>query len=73
MFKILVVFLLLVIVSSLFSGMYYMVKDKGKTDRAVKALTWRIGISVALFALLLIGSQTGLIQPHGVTPTQHTP
>ena len=68
MFKILVVVILLVIVSSLFTGMYYMMKDKGKSDRAVKALTWRIGISVTLFALLLIGAETGLIEPHGVTP-----
>jgi putative copper export protein len=65
-FKILVVLLLLVIMSALFSGMYYMMKDKGKSDRAVKALTWRIGLSVALFALLMIGAATGLIEPHGV-------
>ena len=69
MFKILVVILLLMILSALFSGMYYMMKDKGKSDRTVKALTWRIGISVALFALLLIGAMTGLIEPHGVYPT----
>jgi len=68
MFKVLVIILLLVIVSALFSGMYYMMKDKGKTDRVVKALTWRIGISLALFALLFIGQATGLIQPHGVYP-----
>jgi len=67
-FKILVVVVLLMIVSSLFTGMYYMMKDKGKSDRAVKALTWRIGISVTLFALLLIGAATGLIEPHGVSP-----
>jgi len=65
-FKILVVLLLLVILSTLFSGMYYMMKDKGKSDRVVKALTWRIGLSVVLFALLMIGAATGLIQPHGV-------
>ncbi|HEC28758.1 MAG TPA: twin transmembrane helix small protein [Gammaproteobacteria bacterium] len=65
MFKILVVALLLVIISALFSGMYYMMKDKGKSDRTVKALTWRIGISIALFVILLIGQATGLIEPHG--------
>ena len=65
-FKILVVLLLLVIVSTLFTGMYYMMKDKGKSDRLVKALTWRIGISVVLFALLMLGAATGVIEPHGV-------
>lgn len=67
-FKIMVVILLLVIVSTLFSGMYYMMKDKGKSDRLVKALTWRIGISVTLFAILLIGAWTGIIEPHGIYP-----
>ncbi len=42
-----------------------MMKDKGKSDRTVKALTWRIGISIALFVILLIGQATGLIEPHG--------
>jgi len=65
-FKILVVILLLVIVSALFSGMYYMMKDKGKSDRLVKALTWRIGISLTLFVILLVGAWTGMIEPHGV-------
>jgi hypothetical protein len=31
----------------------------------VRALTWRIGLSVALFLLLLLGWYLGLIQPHG--------
>lgn len=66
LFKILVVLILLIILSALFSGLYYMMKDNGKSERVVKALTWRIGLSVALFALLLIGAATGLIQPHGL-------
>ena len=32
----------------------------------VQALTVRISLSVALFALLLVGYHFGLIQPHGV-------
>ena len=67
-FKILVVILLLVVFSALFSGMYYMMKDKGKTDRVVKALTWRIGVSLTLFVILLVGAWTGMIEPHGVYP-----
>ena len=70
MFKILVIILLVVIVSALFTGLYYMMSDKGKSDRVVKALTWRIGISVTLFILLFIGQATGLIEPHGVYPGQ---
>jgi len=68
LFKIIVVGLLLVIIGSLGSGLYFMMHDKGKTDRTVRALTWRIGLSLAAFALLMIGAATGLITPHGVVP-----
>jgi len=68
MFKILVMLFLASVLFSLGSGLYYMMKDRGKGDRAVRALTWRIGISIFLFVLLLLGAQFGLIEPHGVTP-----
>jgi len=66
--KIIVVLFLLFIVGSLFSGLYYLVKDKGASERTVRALTLRISLSVILFILLMIGYATGLLQPHGVTP-----
>ena len=66
--KIIVVLFLVFIVGSLFSGMYYLVKDKGTSERTVRALTLRISLSVLLFILLMIGYATGLLQPHGVTP-----
>ena len=50
-FKILVVLLLLVILSALFSGMYYMMKDKGKSDRAVKALPDDTPVNTILFPM----------------------
>lgn len=68
MFKLLVVLFLASVLFSLGSGLYYMMKDKGKGDRAVRALTWRISISIFLFILLLVGAQLGYIEPHGVTP-----
>lgn len=68
MFKLLVVLFLASVVFSLGTGLYYMMKDKGKGDRAVRALTWRISISIFLFILLLLGAQFGLIDPHGVNP-----
>lgn len=46
-----------------------MMKDKGKSDRNVTALSWRLGISVALFVMLLIGAMTGIIEPQGSHPT----
>ncbi len=68
MAKLLVVVVFLAILGSLASGLVFLVKDKGRTDRTVKALTWRIALSVSLFALLFVLFATGLITPHGVQP-----
>lgn len=58
---ILIVAFLLSIAYNLFAGLYYMMQDKNQGKRTVKSLTWRIGLSVALFAIILIGMATGLI------------
>lgn len=57
---------LAVIVYNLGAGLYYMIVDKGGSDRMVKALTRRIALSVALILLVLIGIATGVVEPHGV-------
>ncbi len=57
---------LVVIVYNLGAGLYYMMVDKGGSDRMVKALTRRIALSVALILLVLIGIATGVVEPHGV-------
>jgi hypothetical protein len=66
--KIIVVLFLIAIIGSLFSGLFYLVRDKGTSERTVRALTLRISLSVLLFILLMIGYATGLLHPHGVTP-----
>lgn len=64
--KILVIAFMVVIIYNLFAGLYYMLTDKGRSDRTVKALTWRIGLSVALILLIIAGILTGIIHPHGI-------
>ena len=64
--KAIVVLFLLIIIGSLFSGLFYLVKDKGTSERTVRALTVRISLSVLLFILLMAGYATGLLQPHGI-------
>lgn len=68
--KIVVLVLLLTILVTLASGLVFLVKDKGSGDRMVKALTWRIGLSLLAFALLMAGYLAGFVQPHGVFPVQ---
>lgn len=66
MIKILIVACLVGIVVSLGSGLFHLVNGKGESNKMVKSLTWRIGLSVALFVLLLIAWSQGLIEPHGI-------
>jgi len=66
LFKTIVIFILFLVVSSLFTALYSMIKDKGQSNRTVKMLTMRIGMSIGLLILLLIGYQLGWINPHPV-------
>jgi hypothetical protein len=59
--RIVVILFLVVIVGSLFSALYYLVRDKGRGERTVKALTLRIALSVTLFLLLMLGYYFGFI------------
>ncbi len=59
--KIFAVLMLLAIVGSLFSGLFFLYQDRGSGERTVRALTLRIGLSLTLFILLLVGFRTGLI------------
>lgn len=61
-----VVAMLGLIVYHLGAGLYYMIVDKGTTNRTVKSLSWRIGLSIALIAMVSLGIATGVVQPHGV-------
>lgn len=61
--KTVIILMLITIVGSLFSALLYMFKDQGNSDRMVKALTLRIGLSITLFLLLLAGFYFGLIPP----------
>lgn len=64
--RVVLVAFLAVIVYNLGAGLYYLMRDKGQSDRTLDALTRRIAISVALFVLLLAGFATGIIEPHGI-------
>jgi Protein of unknown function (DUF2909) len=59
--RIVVIIFIIVILASLGSALFYMIRDRGTTERTAKALTLRIALSVALFLLLMLGSYFGLI------------
>lgn len=49
------------ILFSLFSALFFLLKDKGGSTRTVKALTIRVVLSITLFVLLLLGFHFGFI------------
>jgi len=72
--KFIIVIALIAIVGALLFAGRAMVQDgkdgKPKTNRMANALTWRIGLSVALFLFILLAHFLGWIQPTGIGPGQ---
>jgi apolipoprotein N-acyltransferase len=64
--RIIVVGLLVAIVLSLASALYYLSTGKGDSGKMLRALTVRVALSLALFALLMIAWRLGLITPRGL-------
>jgi Protein of unknown function (DUF2909) len=64
--KPLIVLTLLAIVASLGKALFSMSSGPEQSARVVEALSWRIGLSVALFVSLLLSYHFGLIAPHTV-------
>jgi hypothetical protein len=66
MIKVLVIATLIAIVVSLGQALFSMASGPTSSKRMVQALTVRVGLSVALFLLLLVSWQLGLVSPHGL-------
>ncbi|TLY46952.1 MAG: twin transmembrane helix small protein [Gammaproteobacteria bacterium] len=64
MTTLIIVAFLIVILYNLGAGLYYMMSDKGQTDRTLNALKRRIGLSVLLILLVILGIWLGIIKPH---------
>ena len=64
--RIVVILVLVAIVASLFSALVFLYRDKGHGTRIVKALAIRVGLSVGLFAFLMLSYYFGWIGPHGL-------
>jgi hypothetical protein len=62
--KIVIISVMLIILIALGSGLIFLIQDEGKSNRLVKALTFRIGLSVVLFLFLLSGFYFGWLTPH---------
>jgi Protein of unknown function (DUF2909) len=68
-FKYLVIAMLVLILISLGKALYHLTSSKPEDGaKMVKALAWRIGLSVALFVLLIVAYYNGWIDPQRVVP-----
>lgn len=66
--RIAVIIMFLTILASLGSALFYLMRDKGASNKTVNALTVRIGLSVLLFICLLVANYFGLINATGFKP-----
>ncbi len=64
--RIVIIILLFAVIASLFSGLYFVYKDKGNSNRAVISLTIRIGLSILVFAILIVSYYFGWITERGL-------
>jgi hypothetical protein len=62
--KPLIVLVLLAVIASLGKALFSMTSGPENSARVVEALSWRIGLSVALFVSLLVSYHFGWISPH---------
>ena len=68
-FKYLVIAMLVLILISLGKALFHLTSRKQDDGvKMVKALAWRIGLSVALFVLLLVAYHSGWIHPNHLAP-----
>ncbi len=62
--KIIIVVLLVAIVISLFSGLFFLLHDRSRSHRTANALLLRVGLSVLLLLVLFYGFQSGQLGVH---------
>ena len=55
MFNLLIIVVMLGILVSLGSGLYFLVRDRGKTERPVISLSIRVALAILLLILLALG------------------
>lgn len=65
--------LFLLILISLFSGLVFLVKDKGDSRRTLGSLALRVGLSAFLLLLLAVSAFMGWIKPHSLKGEEYRP
>lgn len=64
MLKAAIILMLLATLVSLFSGLFFLVKDEGRGSRVVNALSVRVGLTAVTVALVAWGFYSGQVISH---------
>lgn len=69
MTTVLILVFMLAIIVSLGAGLYYLMTEReAKSRKVMYALSWRVGLQLALVLFLIVAYFMGWIAPHGVMP-----
>ena len=64
MFKLFIIAALVLIIVQMAWGLKAMYRKESSKEDMARALTWRVGFSIGLFLLLLLGMRLGWITPN---------
>ena len=64
--KIAVAIAFILIIGSLGSALFFLMRDKGRSNNTVRALALRVALSITLFLLILLAYRLGYIHPTGI-------
>lgn len=64
--RIVIVIAFLLILASLGSALFFMMRDRGRTPNMMRSLMLRVGFSVALFLFILFSHWMGWIHSTGI-------
>lgn len=62
--KLLLLVLFIAVVLSLFTGLFFLIRDQGQSHRTVNSLFFRVAFSALIILVLLYGFYTGELKPH---------
>lgn len=72
--KIIVLVAMVAVVANLFHALFHLMKGGEDASRkTLRSLSWRLGISIAIFLGLYLASLFGLIAPHGLPQPSSPP
>jgi len=68
--KFLIVLALLAIAYMLGSAFWFLLRDRGTGRATVRRLTWRVGLSLLLFMMIVLAMAAGWVKPSGPWPVR---